>query len=583
MFMSKKPVNSTKLLILTCLSSALTACSMVPEDISARDIFIPKPQKSQDVHDVFAKQMQGNSELVIPELVNADLLSAETTPLDASILEERFNISANGVPLKPFLQSMVDESPYSVAFHPSARANVSLDLKDVTITEVVNTLNSLYPVDIRFQGRVIQVFPALVKTETIDINYLMLKRFGMTSTSISSGGIVQNNGSGGSGGSGNNNSGTSSNSNSGNSFSNSGQNNSNNNNNNQSGNQSGGLTGGNGSNVQTTSESDYWQELEDTLKMIMKATPDDTSSVMVSPQSGLVTVRGLPADIQAVRDFIKRSEENLLRQVVLEAKIVEVTLDDDYQQGINWQNIVSHSGSTNFNFSTNTISSFGNELSSRLGSVASLSFANADFSGVVNLLKTQGNVQVLSAPRVTATNNQKAVLKAGEDEYYVTDVSNTTVTGTATTSTPEINLEPFFSGIALDVTPQISSEGEVVLHVHPSVTETSEQQKVIKLDEQQYVLPLAQSNIRESDTVIKAKSGEIVVIGGLMQSQTKEYESRVPFVGALPLVGNLFKSKQEVETKKELVILIKPTVVGTGTWQEQMKRSADLLKRWYGD
>ena len=550
---------------------------MTPSDLDPAELFDNKPEKLEEVHEIFAQQQQlSNSELVIPDSVTADLMSTGSTSLDTSTFEERFNIAANGVPLKPFLQGMIDDSPYSVAFHPSARASVSLDLKDVTISEVVETLNSLYPVDIRFSGKVIQVFPAIVKTETLDINYLMLKRFGMTSTNISSGGIVQNGNSGGSSGNNSSSNNSSSSNSSGNSTGNNNQNNNQNNSN-------GGGSSGNGSNVHTSSESDYWQELEDTLKMIMKAAPTDNTSVVVSPQSGLVTVRGLPSDIQAVKDFIKRSEENLLRQVVLEAKIVEVTLDDDYQQGINWQNVISHDGDTNFNFSTNSVSSFGNELTSTLGSAATLTFSNLDFSGVVNLLQTQGNVQVLSAPRVTATNNQKAVLKAGQDEYYVTDVSNTTVTGTATTSTPEIELEPFFSGIALDVTPQISEEGDVVLHVHPSVTETEEQQKVITLDEEQYVLPLAQSNIRESDTIIRAKSGEIVVIGGLMQSETREFESRVPYIGAIPVLGNLFKSKQDVETKKELVILIKPTVVGTGTWQEQMKRSADILKRWYGE
>ena len=115
------------------------------------------------------------------------------------------------------------------------------------------------------------------------------------------------------------------------------------------------------------------------------------------------------------------------------------------------------------------------------------------------------------------------------------------------------------------------------------MTEIDEQQKVVTLNEEQYILPLAQSNIRESDTVIRAKSGEIVVIGGLMQTMTTNGESRVPFLGAIPVVGNLFKTKQDVERKKELVILLKPTVVGTGTWQEQMKRSAEVLKRWYGD
>ena len=539
----------------------------------------PTPEKSESVHQVFAEQKTVNEQaaktapLVVPDSVNADLMMAGASTIDMALIEERFNVAANNVPLKPFMQGLVEDSPYSVAFHPGADANVSLDLKDVTISEVVELLINLYPLDIQKRGKVLQVFPAKIKTETIAINYLMLKRFGMTSTSISSGGLVQNGQNGGQGNSGvNGNQGNISNSGFG------GQ---------GAGLGGQGLQGGmmgqmNGSNIQTTSESDFWQELEDTLKMIMRATEEDKAKVVVSPQAGLITVRGLPSDIQAVKDFVKRSEQSLNRQVVLEAKIVEVSLDDDYQQGINWQNVLSNDGDTNFTLNTSA-GTFGNQLSATLGNVTSLSFANTDFSGVVSLLKTQGNVQVLSAPRTTATNNQKAVIKVGKDEYFVTDVSNTTTTGTATTSTPQINLEPFFSGIALDVTPQIDENGEVLLHVHPSVTEIAEQKKVVTLNEEQYVLPLAQSNIRETDTVIRAKSGEIVVIGGLMQTTSSNDESRVPLLGAIPVLGNLFKSKQDKETKKELVILIKPTVVGTGTWQEQMQRSADVLKRWYGD
>ena len=543
-------------------SAVLSGCSMTPS-----------PDKSEEVHQVFAQEQaqKAPSALVVPDSVSADLMMPTNTGVEVAALEERLNIAANNVPVKPFLQGLVADSPYSVAFHPGAEASVSLDLKDVTISEVIDVLVSMYPLDIQMRGKVLQVYPAKIKTETIELNYLMLKRFGMTSTNINSGGLVNQNGQGGGSQSGSNRSGN---------FGSSGGNSS----------LGGGLGGssmmgmsqGGGSNIQTTSESDFWQELEDTLKMIMRSTDEQAATVVVSPQSGLITVRGLPSDIQAVKDFVKRSEQNLTRQVVLEAKIVEVSLDDDYQQGINWQNVLSNSGDTNISFNTSA-GTFGNQLSSALGSVTSLSFANADFTGVVNLLKTQGNVQVLSSPRVTATNNQKAVIKVGEDEYFVTDVSNTTVTGNATSSTPEIELEPFFSGIALDVTPQISSQGEVILHVHPSVTEIAEQQKVVTLNEENYVLPLAQSNIRESDTVIRAKSGEIVVIGGLMQSSKTDEESRVPFLGAIPVLGNLFKSKQDIDRKKELVILIKPTVVGAGTWKEQMQRSADILKRWYGD
>jgi MSHA biogenesis protein MshL len=190
-------------------------------------------------------------------------------------------------------------------------------------------------------------------------------------------------------------------------------------------------------------------------------------------------------------------------------------------------------------------------------------------------------VQVLSSPRVTAINNQKAVIKVGNDEYFVTDVSTSnTITSSSTSITPDIGLTPFFSGIALDVTPQIDANGSILLHIHPSVIETQEQEKVITLNEEQYILPLAQSTIRESDTIIRAMSGEIVVIGGLMQSIITTENSQTPLLGDIPILGNLFKSKREKETKKELIILLKPTVVGKNTMRQQIETSRAQMADW---
>jgi MSHA biogenesis protein MshL len=223
----------------------------------------------------------------------------------------------------------------------------------------------------------------------------------------------------------------------------------------------------------------------------------------------------------------------------------------------------------------------GNAISSAVGGVASLGFANADFSGVLNLLSTQGNIQVLSSPRVTAINNQKAVIKVGEDEYFVTDISSqSTFTAGGTSVVPDIELTPFFSGIALDVTPQIDANGSILLHIHPSVIETAEQEKVVTLNEEQIVLPLAQSTIRESDTIIRANSGEIVVIGGLMQSVKSIEESKTPLLGDIPWFGNAFKSKREREIKKELIILLKPTVVEANTWNQQLENSRSQMADW---
>lgn len=287
----------------------------------------------------------------------------------------------------------------------------------------------------------------------------------------------------------------------------------------------------------------------------------------------------MPSEISQLKEFLRQSQENLQRQVILEAKIIEITLKDEYQQGVNWERISSGLGSS-ISFAT-TAGNFGNNLSASLGGVSSLTIERGDFNGVINLLETQGDVQMLSNPRVTATNNQKAVIKVGQDEYFVTNVSSTTVTGTSTTTSPEIDLTPFFSGIALDVTPQIDKYGSVILHVHPSVTETQEQLKVITLDDQRFELPLAQSNIRESDTVIRAQSGEIVVIGGLMQTSTQDEETKTPILGDIPIFGNLFKNIRKRQEKKELIILIRPTVVMPDTWKKQQAESRQLLDTWY--
>lgn len=333
-----------------------------------------------------------------------------------------------------------------------------------------------------------------------------------------------------------------------------------------------------GINIYTENESDFWTELKETLTAFVGTT--DGRSVIISPQAGLVTVRGLPSEITAVKKFISDTETHLHRQVIIEAKIMEVTLNDEYQQGVHWNEVLGSLGSTDFTFSTSG-NIAGNTISGNIGGATSMSFSGPDFSGVIDLLQTQGNVQVLSSPRITATNNQKAVIKVGEDEYFVTDVSSTTTTGTSTTTTPEVELTPFFSGIALDVTPQIDKDGNVILHVHPSVTVTDEQNKFIQLGGQELILPLAQSRVRESDTIIRAKSGEIVVIGGLIETYQIDQESKTPLLGDIPFLGNLFKSVSQVTQKRELVILLKPVVIGQDTWKTQLQDARSLLQKWF--
>ena len=256
-------------------------------------------------------------------------------------------------------------------------------------------------------------------------------------------------------------------------------------------------------------------------------------------------------------------------------------MSDGYQQGIHWESVLGHAGSTDISFGTSPTSGLGDTITNVLGGVTSIKLEGSDFSTMINLLDTQGDVDVLSSPRVTASNNQKAVIKVGTDEYFVTDVSSTTVAGNTPVTTPEVELTPFFSGIALDVTPQIDEQGNVLLHIHPSVIDIKEQVKTIKISGSTLELPLAQSEIRESDTVIKAASGDVVVIGGLMKSENIELVSKVPLLGDIPFLGEAFTNRANSTVKTELVILLKPVVVGANTWETELKRSQELLERWY--
>lgn len=498
-----------------------------------------------------------------PAAVTRDLLSGSYTPVTPEL--PRFNVSAVQADVADVFQSLVADTPYSVLLHPDVSGTITLQLKQVTLPETMALVRQLYGFDIRQQGLVYKVFPAGLRTESIAVNYLMLQRHGFSSIAVNSGGVSQDNQSNQNG---------QNNRNSRSSQGNASQGEYSNQNQSQSGQQQ-----FNGSTIQSESKTDFWKDLEKAVASLLGNKPE--RMVVVTPQAGLVTVRGMPEEIAAVKAFLGQSEQHLQRQVVLEAKIIEVTLNDEYQQGINWQNAIMNLRNTSFNFSSSGAVA-SNAISSSLGGVTAISFNNADFNGVINLLETQGNAQVLSSPRVTAMNNQKAVIKVGQDEYFVTDVSSDTTIGAGgTTSTPNISLQPFFSGIALDVTPQIDQNGSVILHVHPSVTETAEQNKTIQFSDERIVLPLAQSNIRESDTIIRARSGEIVVIGGLMQTVTSDSESRTPVLSAIPLLGKLFTSVNKVEQKKELVILLKPTVVAEGVWQQQLQQSAEYISDWY--
>ena len=330
----------------------------------------------------------------------------------------------------------------------------------------------------------------------------------------------------------------------------------------------------------TNSKTDYWSELTNAVKGLVG--PGEGRSVVTSPQAGIMAVRAMPEELRQVSKFLKAAQISVQRQVMLEAKIVQVSLSDGYQSGIDWSALKNSGNSTGAmgvlsgNSTSNTLINGvqpnlpgfaagatgllanGVALPAAGAGLFGLAFATEGFQAVLGFLETRGDVQILSSPRIATLNNQKAVLKVGTDEFFVTGVtggSNSagTTSTSSTTTLPSITLTPFFSGISLDVTPQIDEGNIITLHVHPSVTTVTEKNRQVDLGSVgNYRFPLASSEVNESDTLVRIQDGKIVAIGGLMQIQSNRSSSGLPG-SSDTIFSSLLGNKVNTGSKKELV------------------------------
>lgn len=546
-----------KLVIAITITSFIAGCSM-----GHRDPVEAKSALNQVINEQNSRSLDS-----LPPSVEADLMpELASDDLSANQTIKRFRIKANGVDARAFFTSLVKGTEFSAAIHPNVTGAITVNLSDVSLDEVLSVVQDMYGYDIVKTGNVIQIYPAGLRTVTLPVDYLQFKRTGRSLTSISTGTITNTDG--GSSSSSSSDSDSSSNSNS----------------------SSASSTRG-GTEIETTNESDFWPQLESAVSQLIGS--GNGQSVVVSPQASVITVRAFPDEIREIRHFLMISQQRMHRQVILEAKILEVTLSDGYQQGINWSKAFTSNG-TNYTLGQgSTVKDASglplplpglDSIGALLGGQSNLVISSGSFEAVLSFMATQGDLNVLSSPRVTASNNQKAVIKVGTDSYFVTDFSaNTDSSSSTTNTTTDIELTPFFSGISLDVTPQIDDQGNVLLHVHPAVIEVTQEQKEIDYGSSRLTLPLATSSIRESDSVIRAQDGDVVVIGGLMKSNTIDQVSKVPFLGDVPALGHLFRNTTQLTQKTELVILLKPSVVGINTWQKELERSRDLLQEWFPD
>lgn len=537
--------------------SLMSACSsMKPEQTAAEKM----------IDDVVSEQR--TQPLRIPAEVSASLLDSSSEVAGSSVQVARFDVSVNQAPARTFFVSLVADAGVNVVAHPEVSGAISLELRDVTINEVLDVTREVYGYEYKFKNGIYTIYPRKLRTEIYPINYLDIQRVGVTDTSVLIGKINSD--------SGNNNSnrGNSSSSDNGEDGANllgyidDGK---------QSSSGRGqGITPG--ARVQTLNKTNFWQGLNQTVAAIVGE--GDGRMVMTNPQAGLVVVKALPNELRAVRDFLEMSELSVKRQVVLETKILEVRLNDEFESGINWGAISGQVSMIQDNSSTGSLADIVLNGNSTKESLISTVLDVTDITKLIFFLEQQGSVQVLSSPRISTVNNQKAVIRVGSDEFFVTGLSNsTTSSASSIVNTPEVELDSFFSGIALDVTPQISETGEVIIHVHPMVTTVQDQVKEIDIAGEVFSLPLALRDVRESDSIVKAKSGQVVVLGGLMQEITSDVDTKRPFLGSVPGLNLLFKAKQQSTIKTELVILMQPIVVEEDTWGNELSHQNERIKR----
>ncbi len=548
---------STRLLIIIAVAGLLGACASAQHRQVAAENRASIDAALAEAAAVEIPEAEPPSAEILDELLPGSGISVPGLAQDLRD-ETAFDISVSNAPARLFFMSLVKDTNINMVVHPSVSGQISLDLKNVTVREVMDLARDVYGYEYQQNDTGFVVLPARIQSRIFPVNYLNVSRSGESLMTVSSGQIEDRNGSG------------------------------------DSSADASGSKSLKSSSVNTRIDADFWTQLHATVTSIVGA--GEGRSVVVDRHAGLVIVRAMPGELRDVEAYLNNAQDNLQRQVILEAKVIEVELSDSFQSGIDWAAI-----SSNRDVSIGTSSVVGGTAGSAVIGptddvivssgldVANTPFANLfavgsssnTFGALITLLNTQGDAQVLSSPRVSTVNNQKAVIKVGSDEFFVTEVSSTTTSGTGgTTTSPELTLTPFFSGIALDVTPQISADGEVILHIHPSVSEITDQLKNITVGGQDFELPLAFSTVRESDSIVKAKNGQVVVIGGLMQNSTNDEVAGVPGASDVPFVGELFKQKRKVNRRSELVILLRPIVVDQNrVWSRAIGESADRVRQ----
>ncbi|MDP2752066.1 MAG: secretin N-terminal domain-containing protein [Rhodocyclaceae bacterium] len=561
-----------------------------------------QPKHPGATYDAIATELgRASTDRRVPDSVARALLPplALEVPKNGEPAEGRFDLSVVEADIRQVVMALVTGTKYSMLMGADVTGKVTISLKNSTVMEALDTLRELYGYDHELKGSRIFLKSNTLQTRIFNVNYLAVSaRDGSSVLAISSSASRS------SGGSSSSTSTTTTSSTTSGSSSNS----------------SGSVSAGSEtSKVSMTSKTDFWKTLEDTLKALVGT--KDGRAIIVNPMAGLLVISAFPNDFKQIEKYLKETRISVERQVMLEAKIVDVQLNNDSQSGINWASfgqsdsgntkrvagllgpsaaltgtgtITPPSGATvnaNTQLSSSIISAVTTGIAGSLAAASSgavgLALSTTSFTALLSFLETQGSVSVLSSPRIATLNNQKAVLKVGSDKLYVSNVTatpgTTSTTGGSAPTTVTPTLQSYFDGISLDVTPQIDEDGNIILHVHPAISNITEQATTLPLGVSSagvastVTLNLAVISTNETDSIVRVQDGNIVAIGGLMKYEEWKDASGLPGTTDSAM-GALFGQRANKMRKREMVILIKPTLIRSDReWQQDLKDTHSRL------
>jgi MSHA type pilus biogenesis protein MshL len=414
--------------------------------------------------------------------------------------ERLLTFSMRDADIREALLALAKTLNYNIVLDPEVSGKATIEVRRVTIEEALDALLTPLGLQYKIENNFFRISKLRKETRVFSLNYISTKRTGsssMTSTIAIGAGV-----------------------------------------------------GAGGGGISSSDLADLWGEVEAGLKNLISAEGKFT----INKMAGTIMVTDFLPNLKNIAKYLEEVEGSVQRQVMIQAKLVEVTLNDEYKMGLDWSAITKLSKLK----LTGTLSGgkmIAQTLSPGVGTFQ-IGISDRDFSALLDAMAQQGKINILSTPKISVLNNQKSAIKVTTSEVYYeikTDIDPVSRKETTSATSKTVDI-----GIVLEVVPQISPEGQIIMDIHPIITEKVGD-SVLETPTVKLSTPILA--VREANSVVKVRDGQTMVMAGLIKEKKSEKDTKVPVMGSIPALGALFTRSEKTGQKSELVVFLTPTIL----------------------